>query len=180
MIIFGFGQMYNFFKRNFKNTAKNINVFYFIIIFLSLISFSIIINYGPHFERYTNPLMGKHSEIVTQYGDMPAIGLMEAADYLNQKEGINNMVIAAWYPQIFYLECKGQVTSLNYFMYADYVVFYRNQVDREYFLDIYSFYIKNLKPEYVVTFKDVEYVWIYHNNNEVKSFFEQAAGVKYK
>jgi len=122
---------------------------------------------APYYGAYFNPLLGDGATAVWAFPFGQGEGLDLAAEYLNQKEGAENLRVASFYPEDFQARFKGQAVSLRRgswnqsWLYCDYVVFYISQVQRELpGADVVDFFRK-LEPEYVAQIGGVEFAWVY-------------------
>ena len=97
-------------------------------------------------------------------------GLDVAADYLNQKEHPENLLVASYYESSFAYHFKGKFTSAERLgketaeeIGADYVVLYRTmegRAENRWETKVLAAY-KDKTPEKVITLNNEEYVWIY-------------------
>lgn len=121
----------------------------------------IILKVFPDNLAYLNPLTKNW------YGDRRAgwgEGLEVAAAYLNNKPEAKKMTVASYYPGEFGRKFIGTAVSANRYEDAGiaYVVLYRAMKERGDAWETEAFdYFKNQKPEKVIAFNGVEFVWIY-------------------
>jgi hypothetical protein len=128
-------------------------------VFLHLIfTFSLHPYYLAHYNRvFFTPSSAQYTFSIG-WGE----GLEEAASYINQKEGSQNLRISSWYPEVFKLFSHSKVYDLSFAKNADYVVFYVNQIQRRLFPEILKIYEKR-PPEHIIKINGIEYVRIYKN-----------------
>ena len=123
----------------------------------------------PYYLNYYNPLMGggkKAPEVMmVGWGE----GLDQAARYLNQKPGAENMKVVSWsadgcFSYIFNGSSAGidYDMKLGYLRRADYVVFYLNQWQRQVPYAEFLAYFEQFSPEHVIRIGDIEYARIYN------------------
>jgi hypothetical protein len=125
----------------------------------------------PDMLAYYNPLLGggRKAPQVMQIGW--GEGLDQAALYLNQKPGAENLVVSSWYakgPFSFFF--KGQVISipgadithneLQAINASDYIVIYVHQWQRNLPPEVLSELVSR-KPEHTIWINGIEYVRIY-------------------
>jgi hypothetical protein len=118
----------------------------------------------PHYLAYYNPLFGggrtAYRTILVGWGE----GYKEAADYFNSKPGAEDLNISTWYEScmIPFLKGKaypiGEVTDKGQ---LDYVVLYINQIQRYRIREMIQKYFFNSKPEKIIWFNNIPYVFIY-------------------
>jgi len=125
----------------------------------------------PYSLAYYNPLLGgsRIAPRVMQVGW--GEGLDQAAIYLNQKEGAQNLDVFTWYqngPFSFFFEgnsrkiSDGDFTSSDWQTLAgsDYLVIYIHQWQRDLPAELLE-HIKSWQPEHTVWINNLEYVKIY-------------------
>jgi len=123
----------------------------------------------PYFLNYYNPLLGggkKAPEVMmVGWGE----GLDQAARYLNQKPGAENMKVISWSADgCFSYIFNGSAATIDYDMglsdlrRADYVVLYLNQWQRQAPYPEFLAYFEGFSPELVVRIGDIEYAQIYN------------------
>ena len=119
---------------------------------------------SPHYLAYYNPLLGggrtAYRTILVGWGE----GYKEAADYFNSKPDAQDLNISSWYEScmIPFLKGKaypiGEVTDKGQ---LDYVVLYINQIQRYRIREMIQKYFFNSKPEKIIWFNDIPYVFVY-------------------
>ncbi len=121
-----------------------------------------IVQLHPHVLAYVNPVTKQwFGERRAGWGE----GLDLAAAYLNQKQDAANLVAASYYPHEFEAKFDGDTVSANRYDEAevDYVVVYRAMMERgpdAWETDVLN-YFQDKKPEKVISFNGVDFVWIY-------------------
>ena len=126
----------------------------------------------PYYLTFYNPALGG----IRQASHLILVGweegLEKVARYLNEKEGIENRRVLAWYSALgFNTLFRGESRELNperqpaddvWLWYeSDYVVFYINQVQRGLPHARTLAFLRSLEPEYTVRLKGLEYAWVY-------------------
>jgi hypothetical protein len=126
----------------------------------------------PYYFTFYNPALGglRQASRVILVGWEE--GLEKVALYLNEKEGIEDKRVLAWYSALgFNTFFRGESRELSperqpandvWLWYeSDYVVFYINQVQRG-LPDAQTLaFLRSLEPEYTVRLRGLEYAWIY-------------------
>jgi len=126
----------------------------------------------PYYFTFYNPALGgiRQASHVILVGWEE--GLEKAARYLNEKEGIEDKRVLAWYSALgFNTFFRGQSRELSperqpandvWLWYeSDYVVFYVNQVQRRLPDTRTLAFLRSLEPVYTVRLKGLEYAWVY-------------------
>jgi 4-amino-4-deoxy-L-arabinose transferase-like glycosyltransferase len=122
----------------------------------------------PYYLNYYNPMLGgdrrAQEVMLVGWGE----GLDQAARYLNEKPGAENMKVISWSADgCFSYFFKGSAGTIDYDMSisdlrrGDYVVFYLNQLQRQAPSAEVLDYFAQFEPEYVVRIGNLEYAWIY-------------------
>jgi hypothetical protein len=121
----------------------------------------------PYYGAYFNPLMGGGPTAVHTFAFGQGEGLDLAARYLNEKPNGRELQVVTFYPAQFRYRFEGMATSLRRgdwdrtWLFADYVVFYVSQVQRQLpTAELVSFF-STQEPEYVVRLGGVDFVPIY-------------------
>lgn len=120
-----------------------------------------ILKLFPDNLAYLNPITKNW------YGDRRAgwgEGLEVAAVYLNNKPSADKMTVASYYPMEFGRKFVGIAVSANRYEDAgiSYVVLYRAMKERGDAWETEAFdYFKKQRPEKVISFNGVEFIWIY-------------------
>jgi hypothetical protein len=126
----------------------------------------------PYYFTFYNPALGglRQASRVILVGWEE--GLEKVALYLNEKEGIEDKRVLAWYSALgFNTFFRGESRELGperqpaddvWLWYeSDYMVFYINQVQRG-LPDAQTLaFLRSLEPEYTVRLRGLEYAWIY-------------------
>lgn len=139
-----------------------------------LIQAGLTLNHYPYYLTYYNPLLGgirkAQDVLLIGWGE----GLNDAAVYLREKPGFQDLKILSWYAPAF------NWFSANFKFYAeqnpyaednleqvladtDYVVVYINQWQRRVPSLLFD-YLKSKKPEHTITIDGIDYVRIYRLN----------------
>lgn len=126
----------------------------------------------PYYFTFYNPALGG----IRQAAHVILVGweegLEQAARYLNEKEGIEDKRVLAWYSALGFntffrgesreLSPKRQPAGDIWLWYeSDYVVFYINQVQRGLPDARTLAFFRSQKPEYTVRLKGLDYAWVY-------------------
>jgi len=123
----------------------------------------------PYFLSFYNPLVGGPAQapqvLFIGWGE----AFEQAAEYLNEKENVTELKVAAQYPASFGPYFTGQTLAISK-MYptdiwpwlpADYIVFYINGAQRNVPDPDVVLYFRSLELEHTVRTKGIEYAWIY-------------------
>ena len=135
--------------------------------------------YSPYYLSYFNPLMGgsRKAPQVLQIGW--GEGLDEAARYLNEKPGAEELTVASWYERVFSdffvgttynIEDQPRLSEgeIEHILQSDYIVIYYHQFQRdmpENLLDI----LEDERPIHQIWFNGLEYLRIYQPSSFVNS-----------
>ncbi len=118
----------------------------------------------PYYLTYHNPLAGggwlAPAVMSVGWGE----GLDRAARTLDRQPDAANMQVAAWYSKAFAPFFRGETVDLSIHksaLWADRVVFYVNQVQRQYPNPTMVGYFETRRPEHVVRLGGVDYAWVY-------------------
>ena len=126
----------------------------------------------PYYFTFYNPALGGIQQaphvILVGWEE----GLEKVARYLNDKEGIEDRRVLAWYSALgFNTLFRGESRELDprrqpaddvWLWYeSDYVVLYINQVQRGLPDARTLAFLRSLEPEYIVRLKGLEYTWVY-------------------
>jgi 4-amino-4-deoxy-L-arabinose transferase-like glycosyltransferase len=126
----------------------------------------------PYYFTFYNPALGGLRQasrvILVGWGE----GLEKVAHYLNEKEGIEDRRVLAWYSALgFNTLFRGESRELNperqpaedvwLWHESDYVVLYINQVQRELPDARMLAFFRSLEPQYTVRLRGLEYAWVY-------------------
>lgn len=117
----------------------------------------------PYYMSYYNPLLGggqtAEDTLTLGWGE----GLDQAARYLRERVDEENTRIAAWYRtgpfDYFY---HGSVISPQYYWFADYIVTYVNQWQRQMPARQIMAYLESLAPEQTISINNTDYAHIYN------------------
>ena len=127
-----------------------------------------VLSYHPYYLSYFNPLAGGASQavktILVGWGE----GMEQAAEYLNRKEGAQDLTVAVWDTPPFAPYFVGRAVAAESYNSAnvDYVVQYLSAWQRgipAHMIEIYG----DQEPEHVVRIKGIDYAWIYRNDHYV-------------
>jgi hypothetical protein len=136
-----------------------------LILTVLIVNGLLVISNFPYYFTYYSPLFGGIKNVAKISTIGWGEGLDEAARYLNQNVGQNNN-ISSWYQSTFAPFYNGP--SLNYskekgkVLAGDYVVFYINQVQREYPDTIlFEYFEQRFELETAIELHGLDYAWIY-------------------
>lgn len=145
---------------------KLLYLFYFSTAMLVCLQTYGFLKLSPNFLSYFNPLMKTPYKAKLGFGE----GLDLAAEYLNTKKDANNIVAAAWYPDIFSAHFKGKTIELGNWRgeKADYAVLYKGMMGRSKFDNATTILseFNDQTPEKTIYINGMEYVWIYKISNK--------------
>jgi 4-amino-4-deoxy-L-arabinose transferase-like glycosyltransferase len=163
---FGLVQIANFKIRFLSLRAKYLR-FGILIAFILIFQGALITASFPYYFTYYNPLLGgariAQKLVTIGWGE----GLDLAAAYLNQKPNAAGSKVTAWHRSAFAPFFHGQSNPGTFFsaheaMPNDYLVFYRDQLQRQLINpELLAYFQKHYEPEYVVNLKGVDYALIY-------------------
>lgn len=126
---------------------------------------TIALLHHPYYFTYYNPLLGGGRTAEQLIGIGRGEGLELAADYLNQKPNADQLQVTAWYEQIFAPYFQGETApffSIGEAMGSDYLVFYRNQLQRQLpDPDLLAYFQRHYTPEHIVHLKGIDYALIF-------------------
>lgn len=124
---------------------------------------------APYYGAYFNPLVGGGPVAARTFSFGQGEGLDLAARYLNDQENSQDLLAVTFYPQQFRYYFQGNVTSLRRgdwdktWLFADYVVFYVSQVQRDLptagLVDFFS----AQRPEYTARLGGVDFARVYRS-----------------
>ncbi|HSJ58706.1 MAG TPA: hypothetical protein VLC95_16095, partial [Anaerolineae bacterium] len=124
---------------------------------------------APHYGAYFNPLAGGGAVAVHTFPFGQGEGLELAADHLNQRNQAGDLVVVTFYPPQFRYYFRGEATSLRRgdwdgtWQFADYVVFYVSQVQRDLpTRELVDFFLAQ-DPEYVARIGGVDFARVYRS-----------------
>ncbi len=116
----------------------------------------------PYYMSYYNPLLGGSDKAAQQLTLGWGEGLDQAARYLKTNQNELETRVAAWYRtgpfDYFY---HGTVVSPQYYWFADYIVTYVNQWQRQMPARQLMAYLDALSPEKIITINGTDYARIY-------------------
>lgn len=124
---------------------------------------------SPYYGAYFNPLLGGGPVAARTFAFGQGEGLDLAAQYLNRKDHCSDLVVVTFYPPQFRYYFDGEATSLRRgdwdktWYFADYVVFYISQVQRQLPTPELVKFFSTQTPEYVVRLGGVDFVWVYRS-----------------
>ena len=151
-----------------KYTSRQVDKGRFPLFPCLLVSLStcFILSYHPYYLSYYNPLLGGGAQAVKAISVGWGEGMDQVASYLNQKEGADELRVAAWVLPGFTPFFHGHPTTFLRFTAAkaDYVVFYITDVQRRFHKSAHAIFDVQ-EPEHVVRIHGVDYAWIYHNDH---------------
>lgn len=124
---------------------------------------------SPYYGAYFNPLLGGGPVAARTFVFGQGEGLDLAARYLNEKENSADLRVVTFYPPQFRYYFRGEATSLRRgdwdktWYFADYVVFFISQVQRQLPTPELVEFFSAQTPEYVVRLGGVDFVWVYRS-----------------
>jgi hypothetical protein len=126
-----------------------------------------VVNY-PYYFTYYDPLLGGAPGATRLIGVGWGEGMNEAADYLNRQPGAEGLQVAAAYDlnfiPFFVGEAVGFSDQAGEVMQADYLVYYRHQLQRRMQdAGVWHYYDRHQTPVYTVRLQGLDYALIYHN-----------------
>ncbi|HRW10220.1 MAG TPA: phospholipid carrier-dependent glycosyltransferase, partial [Caldilineaceae bacterium] len=117
----------------------------------------------PYYMSYYNPLLGGSDVAANQLTLGWGEGLDQAARYLKETQDEMTTRVAAWYRtgpfDYFY---HGSVISPQYYWFADYIVTYVNQWQRQMPARQIMAYLDELTPEKTIAINGTDYAHIYN------------------
>ncbi|MCB0126811.1 MAG: hypothetical protein KDE58_31345, partial [Caldilineaceae bacterium] len=117
----------------------------------------------PYYMSYYNPLLGGSAQAARQLTLGWGEGLDQAARYLRETQNEEETRVAAWYRtgpfDYFY---HGSVISPQYYWFADYIVTYVNQWQRQMPARQIMAYLDELTPEKTIAINGTDYAHIYN------------------
>ena len=145
--------------------------------FLAFGQLAVLLPTIPQPLAYYNPLMGgaRGASRTLLYGWGEGLG--EAARYLNDLEGAEELHVAAHSPNEFAPFFAGHTTLLGstHSLEPDYFVLYASHVQRGFVPEIVS-HFEDETPEFTVAVNGLEYAWVYRNTfyeHEIESLLQQ-------
>ena len=132
----------------------------------------------PYYLTYYNPLLGgvrgADRLVTVGWGE----GLDQAAAYLNQKPDADNLEVDVWCHSAFEPFFKGRTVHDFYAgdqMSADYLVIYRNQIQRQ-MPDphLLAYLQRHCTPEYVANLKGFDYALVYSVPLDYRTNWQQS------
>jgi hypothetical protein len=122
---------------------------------------------APHYGAYFNPLLGGGPVAERTYAFGQGEGLELAAQYLNEKEDGGELLAVTFYPPQFRYYFRGEATSLRRgdwdrtWLFADYVVFYVSQVQRQLPTEGLVEFFLGQTPERTIRLGGVDFARVY-------------------
>jgi hypothetical protein len=122
---------------------------------------------APYYGAYFNPLLGGGAVAQKVFAFGQGEGLDLAAQYLNEKPNSADLVAVSFYPAQFRYRFEGAATSLRRgdwdktWLFADYVVFYISQVQRQLPTPELVEFFEAQQPEYVVRLGGADFASVY-------------------
>jgi hypothetical protein len=130
-----------------------------------------VLPYHPYYFTYYSPLLGGGQAAARTIPVGWGEGLDQAAAWLNQQPGAEDLAVVAWYSTTFEPYFKGRAIykieeekisrTPKPGLAADYVIFYVNQVQREIPSVGALQFFQAEPPAHTVTLNGTEYAWIY-------------------
>jgi hypothetical protein len=124
---------------------------------------------APYYGAYFNPLLGGGPVAVRAFAFGQGEGLDLAARYLNAKDDVSDLLVVTFYPEQFRAYFDGEATSLRRgdwdktWLFADYVVFYVSQVQRQLPTAALVEFFSAQEPEYVARLGGVDFALVYRS-----------------
>ncbi|MBN1660316.1 MAG: phospholipid carrier-dependent glycosyltransferase [Anaerolineae bacterium] len=124
---------------------------------------------APHYGAYFNPLAGGGAVAARTFPFGQGEGLELAAEYLNARHERGDLVVVTFYPPQFRYYFHGEATSLRRgewdetWQFADYVVFYISQVQRDLPTPELVHFFLAQEPEYVARIDGVDFARVYRS-----------------
>jgi hypothetical protein len=124
---------------------------------------------APYYGAYFNPLLGGGPVAVRAFAFGQGEGLDLAARYLNAKDNVSDLLVVTFYPEEFRYYFDGEATSLRRgdwdrtWLFADYVVFYVSQVQRQLPTAALVEFFSAQEPEYVARLGGVDFALVYRS-----------------
>lgn len=159
--------LYIFISKIKKKTNFKRHFLYGILVFIFLTQALFVFMNYPYYSAYTNvlfPVLNRGSLSTSNAFSLGwGEGLEQAAEYLNQKENPENLIVASWYEDSLQVFFKGVVTPLPNWEESDYIVLYQNQVHRGIYPDLIEKTLgnENIKPEKIINISGYDYAWVY-------------------
>jgi hypothetical protein len=125
---------------------------------------------APYYGAYFNPLLGGGRMATWAFPFGQGEGLDLAASYLNRLPQSESLDVVSFYPTEFGYYFRGRAHSLRRkgwdgtWRFADYVVFYVSQVQRELpTAELVHFFRETQKPVYTARLGNVDFAWVYRS-----------------
>lgn len=137
-------------------------VFWGAITILLLFQVVGLVKLHPYYLAYYNPILASPTQAKMGWGE----GLDLAAEYLNQKENAQDLIVSSWYPEVFGTFFNGTVRGLDDRNQEeiDYVVVYKGMLGRGEDSPVTATleeYYPDQIPDKIIYINGLEYVWIY-------------------
>jgi uncharacterized membrane protein len=122
----------------------------------------------PYYFTYYNPLLGGARGAANIIGIGWGEGMNEAAAYLNHQPDAESLQVATAYHlnfiPFFVGEAQEFSDQIGDVMNADYLVYYRHQLQRRFQdINLWRYFEKHYSPVHRVTLQGLDYVLVYHN-----------------
>ena len=155
--------------RRSRQRARAWRIGYDVVLGLVLLPSALWLRLAPYYGAYFNPLLGGGPVAAQAFAFGQGEGLDLAAQYLNAKENSEELLVVSFYPLQFRYYFDGEVTSLRRgdwdktWLFADYVVFYVSQVQRQLPAAALVNFFSAQEPERIVRLGGVDFARIYHS-----------------
>jgi hypothetical protein len=128
----------------------------------------LVLDNYPYYFTYYNPLFGGASGVSHLIGIGWGEGMNEAAAYLDQQPGAESLQVAAFYhltlAPFFVGEAGEFPDQVGDTMQADYLVYYRHQLQRQLQdMDVWRYFDRHYTPVHRVTLQGLDYALVYRN-----------------
>lgn len=128
----------------------------------------LVLDNYPYYFTYYNPLLGGAPGAASLIGIGWGEGMNEAAAYLNQHPGAESLQVAADYHltliPFFVGEADELSNQVGEVFEADYLVFYRHQLQRHLQdMNLWHYFDKHSAPVHRVTLQGLDYALVYRN-----------------
>ncbi len=121
---------------------------------------------APSFGAYFNPLVGGGQQALNLFTVGGGLGLDQVADYLNQKDRAQDLVVPSFYHYVFQYYFRGHTQRPNEDSWAglpytaDYEVITSGEAQRDIYPPTLAFFLPR-QPEFTVRINGINYAWLY-------------------
>jgi hypothetical protein len=128
----------------------------------------LVVDNFPYYFTYYNPVLGGARGAANIIGIGWGEGMNEAAAYLNQQPGAESLQVTAAHHlnfiPFFVGEAEAFSDQVGEVMNADYLVYYRHQLQRRFQdMNLWHYFEKHYAPVHRVTLQGLDYALVYHN-----------------